>query len=169
MTSSEALPVRRLVEADWQALRATRLAGLTESPWAFASTLERELGFTEGIWRERLTTGPVAHFGADQPGHGPAEPLAGLIGLLRLDGVWDVVSMWVSPQARGSGLAGDLVTAVCDLARAEGATELELWVTLVNDRARAFYAKAGFLATGERQLVWPDQPDHWEERMVRKP
>jgi ribosomal protein S18 acetylase RimI-like enzyme len=165
--TSPTLTVRRLTEGDWEALRATRLAGLTEAPWAFASTVERELGFTEEIWRERLTTGPVAHFGADQPGHGPREPLAGLIGLLRLDGGWHVVSMWVSPQARGTGLAGELVTAACDLAKVEGAPEVDLWVTLVNERARAFYRKAGFGATGEQQPVWPDEPDHLEERMVR--
>jgi ribosomal protein S18 acetylase RimI-like enzyme len=87
----------------------------------------------------------------------PARGLAG----------WHLISMWVSPAARGQGLADRLIAAVCDLARAEGAPELELWVTLRNDRARAFYQRAGFLATGDQQLVRPQEPDHWEERMVR--
>lgn len=173
--------VRRLTEIDWAALRATRLAALAEAPWAFASTLERELGFTEHTWRSRL--GPeaiAAHFGADPPGvSGPAgrhdgepAPLAGLAALLREPSAeapvsWQLVSMWVSPQARGQGLADRLVAAVCDLARAGGSAEIGLWVTLANERARAFYRRAGFAGTGERQLVRPQEPDHWEERMVR--
>ncbi len=71
------------------------------------------------------------------------------------------------PQARGQGLADRLITAVCDQARAEGAAEIELWVTLGNDRARGFYRRAGFLETGDRQLIRPEEPDSWEDRMVR--
>jgi ribosomal protein S18 acetylase RimI-like enzyme len=75
--------------------------------------------------------------------------------------------MWVSPRLRGQGVAADLVTAVCDLARADGADQVALWVTEVSDRARAFYRRAGFRETGERALVRPEQPGHWGRRMVR--
>jgi len=180
MTAPLVCEVRRLVEGDWAALRATRLAALAEAPWAFASTLERELGFSEQGWRERLTTGPAAYFGAEEPGPGPEpepepgpaqandpRPLAVVAALLRRDQDWHLVSMWVSPRARGTGLARRLVDAVCDLAGADGAARVDLWVTLVNERARAFYLKAGFLATGDTQPVRPDEPDHLEERMSR--
>ncbi|MGH3410827.1 MAG: GNAT family N-acetyltransferase, partial [Streptosporangiaceae bacterium] len=80
---------------------------------------------------------------------------------------WHLVSMWVSPPARGLGLADRLITAVCDQATAEGAAEIGLWVTLGNDRARAFYGRCGFQATGEQALVRPEEPGLWEERMVR--
>jgi ribosomal protein S18 acetylase RimI-like enzyme len=170
------LTVRRLTEPDWAALRATRLAALAEAPYAFSSTLERELGFTEQIWRGRLeASAPAAYYGADAAGAGnggePA-PLAGLAALLRpgpssgLAG-WHLVSMWVGPEVRGQGLADRLITAVCDQARAEGAAEIELWVTLGNDRARAFYRRTGFRETGDRQLIRPEEPDSWEDRMVR--
>ena len=43
---------------------------------------------------------------------------------------------------------------------------MTLWVTEVNDRARAFYRKFGFQPTGTRQLVRPDEPDHWEEELA---
>jgi ribosomal protein S18 acetylase RimI-like enzyme len=176
--------VRRLTESDWAALRATRLAALAEAPYAFASTLEREQGFTEQTWRERLGPDALAvYFGADVgdgadagagAGGNGAEPspLAGLAALLGpsaatgLDG-WHLVSMWVNPATRGQGLADRLIAAVCDLAREQGAVELELWVTLGNDRARAFYQRNGFNGTADRQLIRPEDPDSWEERMVR--
>jgi GNAT superfamily N-acetyltransferase len=80
---------------------------------------------------------------------------------------WHLVSMWVSPAQRGTGLAERLVQAVTGAARADGATRLILWVTDVNERARAFYGRLGFRPTGARQLVRPDEPDHWEEERSR--
>jgi ribosomal protein S18 acetylase RimI-like enzyme len=80
---------------------------------------------------------------------------------------WHLVSMWVSPGLRGSGVAGRLVAAVCDLAAARGAGQVALWVAEANERARALYLRHGFRPTGERGLVRPAEPDHWEERMVR--
>ena len=47
-----------------------------------------------------------------------------------------------------------------------GAGTVTLWVTEVNDRARAFYRRLGFAPTGARQLVWPEEPDHWEEELA---
>ena len=76
---------------------------------------------------------------------------------------WHLVSMWVSPALRGSGLAEQLVQAVAGAARADGATRLILWVTEVNERGRAFYGRLGFRPTGARALVRPEEPDHWEE------
>jgi ribosomal protein S18 acetylase RimI-like enzyme len=175
-TSPVTAEVRRLIAADWPALREARLTALAEAPYAFASTLERELGFDELTWRHRLDS--TAHFGACQPGS------AGLVGLVagfpepatgsadsapgqdEIRG-WHLVSMWVGPQARGQGIAGRLVTAICDLARAQGADQVALWVTDANLRAQAFYRRAGFRGTGERQPVRPSEPDHLEERMVR--
>jgi ribosomal protein S18 acetylase RimI-like enzyme len=157
--------IRRLVPGDWAALRELRLTALAEAPYAFASTLERELAFDEPQWRARI--GQTAHVGAwapDLAGLAAGFPEAGRPGAAP---GWHLVSMWVSPRLRGQGVAGDLVTAVCDLARADGAEQIALWVTEVNDRARAFYRRAGFRETGERALVRPEQPGHWERRMAR--
>jgi ribosomal protein S18 acetylase RimI-like enzyme len=43
---------------------------------------------------------------------------------------------------------------------------LVLWVTEVNDRAKAFYRRMGFTPTGARQPVRPDEPDHIEAQMI---
>jgi ribosomal protein S18 acetylase RimI-like enzyme len=168
-TPMVATQIRRLTPADWAAVRAARLAALAESPHAFASTLEREQSLTEADWRGRL--GRAASFGAWIAG--PPAALEGQITTFpepdATDGpaVWHLVGMWISPRLRGSGVAAALVAAVCELARDQGGSHMVLWVTDVNARARAFYARTGFTPTGERALVRPEEPDHWEGRMIR--
>ena len=75
---------------------------------------------------------------------------------------WHLVGMWVAPQHRGQGVADELVGAVCELARQSGAASVALWVTDVNDRARAFYRRLGFAPTGRRQLM---RPGEWEAEL----
>ncbi len=150
---------RRLAAADWSQARDARLAALAEAPYAFASTLERELDFADEVWRERAGSGRTV--GA---WHGSV--LVGMAtGMPEKDG-WHLVGMWVSPEWRGKDVASRLVAEVCAMARQAGAHGMTLWVTEVNDRARAFYRKVGFQPTGARQLVWPQQPDHWEEELA---
>ncbi len=162
--------VRRLVADDWERARDARLAALAEAPYAFGSTLEREQAFTEDVWRSRAGSGRT--FGAFD---GPA--IVGLAtglppGDRHADGQhadgqsWDLVGMWVAPAWRGRGVADSLVSAVCELACQSGAASVTLAVTDVNGRARAFYQRLGFAPTGRRQLVRPDEPDHWEEELV---
>ncbi len=151
--------VRLLGADDWTELRDARLAALAEAPYAFSSTLAREQEFTEGTWHERAGSGRT--FAAWD-----GDSIVGLATGLPEDGQWHLVGMWVSPKTRGTGVADQLVAAVCDLARQSGFTSVTLWVTEVNDRARAFYRRLGFAPTGGRQLVRPDEPDHWEEELT---
>jgi ribosomal protein S18 acetylase RimI-like enzyme len=152
--------VRRLTSDDWAQLRAARLAALAEAPYAFFSTLAQEEQFAEETWRERAGRGTT--FAAWD-----GDAIVGLAtGLDRGADGWHLVGMWVSPKLRGSGVADRLVGAVCDAARQSGATSVTLWVTEVNGRARAFYRRLGFVPTGDRQVVRPEEPDHWEERLI---
>ena len=156
--------VRRLGPEDWKLLRDIRLAALAEAPHAFSSTLAREQNLSEAQWRSRLAE--TAYFAAWQHGE-PAGLAAGL------DDAADparphLVSMWVSPQARGRGVADAVMAAVAGWARDRGAAALVLWVTDANPRARAFYRRMGFRSTGLRQLVRPEEPDHWEEQLARE-
>jgi ribosomal protein S18 acetylase RimI-like enzyme len=166
-----AVEIRQAGPDDWAALRQVRLAALAEAPYAFGSTLDTEIDRPERHWRARIAGWPqfIAWAGAEPVGiaAGFAEPAddddcdqAGA------RGNWHLVSMWVSPQARGSGTADDLVAAVSTRARADGARRLTLWVTDVNTRARAFYQRMGFRSTGRRQLVRPNEPDHWEQELA---
>jgi ribosomal protein S18 acetylase RimI-like enzyme len=153
---------RRVIPADWAQLRRARLTALADAPYAFASTLQREQEFTEQTWRSRTQTSAVFAAWADGE-------IAGLASARFADddGGWHILGMWVSPALRGRGVADRLLRDACEHARREGAVSITLWVTEMNDRARAFYRRLGFVPTGTRQLVRPDEPDHWEEELTR--
>lgn len=60
---------------------------------------------------------------------------------------------YVHPRAQGSGLAGRLMAATLDTARAAGAVQIVLGVNGQNARAQAFYRRAGFAVAGERTFT----------------
>ncbi len=94
---------------------------------------------------------PGVDVDGDRPRTGPPE--------------WHLVGMWVAPDYRGQGVADRLVEAVCNRARQAGAAAVMLWVTEINDRAIALYRRHGFSPTGVRELVRPEEPDHWEMQL----
>lgn len=63
---------------------------------------------------------------------------------LSLRTVWLVRDLYVDPDARGSGLARDLLAHVADAARSEGAHRLSLQTEADNERALRLYVKADF-------------------------
>jgi len=169
-SATERMKVRRLGPQDWEISRQVRLTALAEAPYAFMSTLAREQGFDEQVWRQRLGSPGAATFLAWVDG-APAGTATGKIDDpgddFTVPGSWQLVGMWVEPGARGSGVADRLVEAVSEHACAHSASCLTLWATEINARAIAFYQRIGFVPTGARQLVREDEPDHWEVQMIR--
>jgi ribosomal protein S18 acetylase RimI-like enzyme len=163
--------IRRVGPEDWELSRRVRLAALADAPYAFMSTLARELGFEDTVWRDRLGSATAATFLAWHDGE-PAGTATGKVedpdDEFAVHGAWQLVGMWVDPRARGLGVADALVEAVAGHVSVAGAPQLVLWVTEVNDRARAFYQRMGFSLTGARQPVRPTEPDHWEAQMIRQ-
>jgi ribosomal protein S18 acetylase RimI-like enzyme len=169
--------VRRARPDEWATVRDVRLAALADAPDAFASTLSRELGRTEPQWRSRIGTWPwflawragtpagLVAAVPDQPASGP--PAADRPARYRQG--WHLVSMWVSPQVRGTGVAELLVGAVVDHAGAAGASRITLWVALGNARARAFYLRMGFAPTGRLQSYPRDGADALDEEELARP
>jgi GNAT superfamily N-acetyltransferase len=156
------IDVRQIGPDDWKLLRGTRLAALQDAPEAFESTYQGSLTFGEDEWRRRAGTHPVFLAFAGE------EPVGIAIGLQDEEtrpGSCDLVSMWVSPAVRGRGVARQLIDAVANRARSDGARELHLWVVVGNAAARVAYDRAGFVATGERQPV-SGAGNRVEERMV---
>jgi GNAT superfamily N-acetyltransferase len=76
----------------------------------------------------------------------------------------ELVSMWVAPHVRNSGVGAALVDAVTAWAMATNATSISLWVTRGNSAAEALYRSKGFVATGEVQPL-PSDATKDEARM----
>jgi ribosomal protein S18 acetylase RimI-like enzyme len=165
---SEQVVISRVSPDQWATFREVRLAALTDSPEAFSSTVERELGFPERLWRDRLGANvTMLAWLDDRP--------VGTVTVLDTDvapthgftGAWHLVAMWVNPSARRLGIGAQLVSAALEAARSGGAPALLLWVVETNDRARSLYERLGFAATGIRE-AYPNQPGLWEQLMVRE-
>jgi GNAT superfamily N-acetyltransferase len=138
------LTIRRATAEDWRPLRAIRLQSLGEAPYAFGSTLQRELDFSEDIWRQRAGDNLVFLACSGDEVEGTATGLRDAPG----SGSVRLVAMYVSPEARGTGCAFLLLDAVTEAARTEGARHLVLDVTDVNPVATRCYSRYGFRPTG---------------------
>lgn len=160
--------IRRVNPDDVEVYREVRLRALQDSPSAFASTYEAELAEPDEHWADRVARAATGNERAMFLAYDGAE-CVGLAGCVEDQQGADrqLVSMWVAPSHRGSGVAGRLVDAVLAWAADVGAGQIALWVTRSNDRARRFYERAGFVATGDVQPL-PSDPCKDEIRMVRE-
>ena len=146
-------------EADWQEYRDVRLRALADSPAAFGSNLQRERAFDDAVWRERAGSGRtlLARLrGAP----------VGLVTTIEEEGRPDerqIVSMWVDPAVRRSGVGRALVLAALRAVRAQGVRRATFFVADGNEAAARFYERLGFTSTGERQPL-PSDPGRGEER-----
>lgn len=139
------MEVERLRSADWKRLKNIRLAALEDSPNAFASTLESNLGLSDLIWIENVIDLPtfVLANGALDDGMVRCAPDR------QVPTDVFVISMWVAPRARGKGIASMLMQAAIQWAQNSGYRRLHLDVADDNASAIALYEKFGFKPTGE--------------------
>ena len=70
----------------------------------------------------------------------------------------EIYGFYLHPAAWGSGGAGALMSRCEEFLRDEGFASATLWVLRDNPRARAFYEKAGWRATGKESLFTPSEP-----------
>ncbi len=131
--------------------RDLRLRALRDAPDAFGATSEASADRDAAYWRGWITgegwDGEVRSWVAEDRGTWRAMAVGA-----RFDASPTVVhlfGMWVEPALRGSGIASRLVGTVAAWAIARGAERLRLAVSDGNDRAETFYAKQGFVRTGE--------------------
>ena len=151
--SPAALAVTRVREDGWRAWREIRLAALAGAPDSFADTLAGAVALPVRDWRGMTRTGAIFIASA-----GP-EPVGVVAGVPRESPTErGLGAMWVAPAWRGRGAAPMLADAVIAWARSEGAARLGLWVPADNPRARAFYERRGFRATG-RSRPFPGSAD----------
>jgi ribosomal protein S18 acetylase RimI-like enzyme len=143
------IELRVLTPDDWRSWRELRLAALAEAPYAFGSRLSdwQDEGDREERWRGRLSI-PGSHNIIAVLDGKPAGMVSG-VPAEDEDGAAELISMWVSPAARGHGLGDRLIRAVEDWAGQAGAGVLKLAVSDGNQNAIALYRRSGFGDTGE--------------------
>ena len=119
----------------WPVWREVRLQALAEAPTAFSSSLVhwQGPGDTEQSWRDRLrdVAGQVSCATPDDRGEA------------------ELISMWVAPDVRGTGLGDSMVRQVVRWAREQGAHGVKLAVMDGNTPAIALYQRHGFVFTNE--------------------
>ncbi len=149
------------------AFRTIRLQALKEDPTSFGSTYADESRLTAAEWLKRATRWSdeksVGYLAMDR-----GIP-CGIVGSY-LDEEEPrrahVVSMWVSPTHRRSGLGTLLIDAIRLWATARGVSELQLMVTNVNHGAIRFYQRLGFAMNGVTS-PYPNDPSMFEHQMVK--
>ncbi|MDO5605231.1 MAG: GNAT family N-acetyltransferase [Paracoccus sp. (in: a-proteobacteria)] len=147
--------------AQW---RDIRLEALREAPEAFGSGLDEwedrpledfaaRLAGCE-MWAAGPAPGRPMAVASWEAGISPAEPDLG----------W-VMSVYVTPKARGRGLGDAIFARLVERAGRAGMTRLGLHVGQKNAAAQALYRRAGFIATGGPPML--NEGGSWEIEMRR--
>ncbi|HVT21683.1 MAG TPA: GNAT family N-acetyltransferase [Mycobacteriales bacterium] len=159
--------IRRITLGDVDVYRQVRLTALAESPSAFASTYATEAAFPDEVWAQRTAHAADGDERAMFLAYEAGECI-GLAGATSddLGADMQLISMWVAPAYRGTGVAAQLVDSVVEWCAQGGARNVALWVSRGNDRARRLYERMGFVVTGDVQPL-PSDPCKDEIRMLR--
>lgn len=152
--------LQRIGPDDWEVFRDVRLRSLADAPEAFGSRHDDWAHAPEERWRDRLTSVPFNVVARR------VEEVVGVTsGVIVGDDAVELISMWVSPDARGTGTGGALIDAVVEWAEAQG-RRTYLMVRDDNLRAIASYERAGFVDRGVPEGQAADQPP---ERLMELP
>lgn len=144
--------VRNVLVGEHDRLRQIRLDSLLSDPQAFGSTYARDAARPAEWWEQWAAQ---SELGASQRTFiVEAEDGQWLgVALVRLDDEEPssavLNAMWVSPNARGRGVAGLLCEACAAWAAERDCRKLTLAVVADNDAAQSAYRSAGFTACGE--------------------
>jgi ribosomal protein S18 acetylase RimI-like enzyme len=154
MTKTIATPrgtitVRRATSADAVALRDLRLQALQNHPEAFGSDYAREFNQPVSYWEERLSNQPnsMIFIAATDVN------LVGMIGiyhseLVKLQHNATIWGVYVCPEWRSLGIAGQLMASCIEWARARRLKLVKLAVVTTNVAAIRSYARCGFRVYG---------------------
>lgn len=154
--------IRLFEPADWAAFRQVRLRGLADTPEAFGTTFAEAQARTERDWRCALTD--RVQYVATTEGVD-----IGTVGGMRDEkrGGVHLISMWVAPEARGTGVADLLVRAVIDWANEIAVPAVWLEVAGWNEIAERLYVRHGFVRTGVVGTISPNDPRPEFEMLLR--
>jgi RimJ/RimL family protein N-acetyltransferase len=162
--------IRQLTPGDAALYRSIRLEGLNESPEAFGSTFDAE--FTKPLaWFFDRLSGSVV-FGAIRDTKILDAKILGVAGFaVRQEEkeahkglLW---GMYVRPDARGAGIARQLVQAVVAYARPR-VELIQLSVVVGNEQARRLYARLGFVEYGIEKNSLKFRGRYYDEILMAK-
>jgi GNAT superfamily N-acetyltransferase len=147
--------------------KTVRLTALKDAPTAFGSTYQKESQTPDQDWLKRASTWnsgrSVCYIAMDEDA--ACGIVAGKCDDNRAQQAW-LMSMWVAPAYRRTGLGARLVNAVEQWARNQGVTELRLMAVSTNVGAMRFYERCGFAMTG-RTEPYPNDPALFEYEMAK--
>src|SRR5450830_498608 len=149
------MQIRRLSPTDAKLFQDLRLSALQETPSAFGSSYEEEMGLPitaiEGRLVEKTDRGIWGAFEGDE--------LIGMLGLARenmrkLSHKTILWGMYVSPTVRGGGVGRALLWQVLDFARTvPGVVQVNLSVNASNHAAIKLYESEGFVTFGQEPFA----------------
>ena len=163
------IDVRAVTVDDWPQLRAIRLEALRDTPSAYSMTYDEAVAFPDSLWTERAAASVA---GVDQLtvlGFDGDKAVSLAIGLLRKQQealVTVVVSVYISPSVRGTGLGDRMFPLIHTWGEAHGSSQASLWVEETNDRAIGFYERLGYTMTLDRARISNDSGLF--ERLMKK-
>jgi ribosomal protein S18 acetylase RimI-like enzyme len=141
---SQNMEIQSLAPEEVARFRAIRLRALREAPGAFGTRFEDALGWSHGTWSE-LFAGLHAFVAVAR---GKDVGMVRSAPDLQVSTAARLGSLWVAPEARGTGVGSALVDTVLAWARDRGFTEVLLDVSDDNAFAIALYDRMGFEPTG---------------------
>lgn len=146
-----AVAIRPVRADEWRRWRATRLRMLRDDADFFSTRYDDMVREPDQTWREWVAEAAAGDqktlFIAEEDDH-----WLGVVGAFARINPSEVqlISMWVDPQARGRGVARDLIRAVAGWTAERGSTRVVLFVQEANGAAQQLYERAGFRPTGDR-------------------
>lgn len=149
--TSHTFAIRQTTPADWRNLRSIRLEMIQDTPTAYAETFDEASALDEAAWRTRGERGSAEHATQIVAISDDGRWLGSMGGYLPDTQTGPLlVGVYVTPEWRGRdrGLTDALFERLEEWARTEGST-LTLHVHEENLRARKYYERQGFVATGQ--------------------
>lgn len=136
--------IRRLLPSDWQQLKSIRLECLQNAGYAFGSSYENEVKFSDQLWQDLLSSEESFYFAAITI----ANEIAALSGIRRYPNKqWFVVGVYVKPKYRGQGIIQQLLKYLIESSQKmvlNSSFPLALTVIISNVSAIKIYQQLGF-------------------------